>query len=68
MLVLCAAVFTSAGVSAATEIVCASTTSTENSGLFGYLLPLFEKKTGIRVKVVSRGTGAAIEIGKRGDA
>jgi len=46
----------------------ASTTSTENSGLFNYILPLFEKKTGIKVKVVARGTGAAIEIGKRGDA
>ena len=50
------------------EIVCASTTSTENSGLFGHILPIFEKKTGIRVKVVARGTGAAIEMGKRGDA
>jgi tungstate transport system substrate-binding protein len=50
------------------EIICASTTSTENSGLFGYILPIFEKKTGIKVKVVARGTGAAIEIGKRGDA
>jgi tungstate transport system substrate-binding protein len=50
------------------EIICASTTSTENSGLFGYILPLFEKKTGIKVKVVARGTGAAIEMGKRGDA
>jgi tungstate transport system substrate-binding protein len=53
---------------AATEIICASTTSTENSGLFGYILPTFEKKTGIKVKVVARGTGAAIEMGKRGDA
>lgn len=50
------------------EIICASTTSTENSGLFGYLLPIFEKQTGIRVKVIARGTGAAIEMGKRGDA
>src|SRR4030043_1981456 len=50
------------------EIICASTTSTENSGLFAYILPMFEKKTGIKVKVVARGTGAAIEIGKRGDA
>jgi tungstate transport system substrate-binding protein len=53
---------------ASKEIICASTTSTENSGLFGYILPIFEKKTGIKVKVVARGTGAAIEIGKRGDA
>ena len=50
------------------EIICASTTSTENSGLFGHILPIFEKKTGIKVKVVARGTGAAIEMGKRGDA
>jgi tungstate transport system substrate-binding protein len=54
--------------SAASEIICSSTTSTENSGLFGYILPMFEKKTGIKVKVVARGTGAAIEMGKRGDA
>lgn len=53
---------------AETEIICASTTSTENSGLFAYILPMFEKKTGIQVKVVARGTGAAIEMGKRGDA
>jgi tungstate transport system substrate-binding protein len=54
--------------SAGTRIRCASTTSTQNSGLFEYLLPLFEKKTGIHVDVVAVGTGAAIEIGKRGDA
>ncbi len=53
---------------AATRIRCASTTSTQNSGLFEYLLPLFAKKTGITVDVVAVGTGAAIEIGKRGDA
>lgn len=58
-----------AGTAAAeTRIKCASTTSTQNSGLFDYLLPLFEKKTGIKVDVVAVGTGAAIEIGKRGDA
>jgi tungstate transport system substrate-binding protein len=53
---------------AQTRIKCASTTSTQNSGLFDYLLPIFEKKTGIKVDVVAVGTGAAIEIGKRGDA
>lgn len=53
---------------AETGIICASTTSTENSGLFGHILPIFEKKTGIKVKIVARGTGAAIEMGKRGDA
>jgi tungstate transport system substrate-binding protein len=57
-----------AAASAEKEIICASTTSTENSGLFGYILPIFEKKTGIKVKVVARGTGAAIEMGRRGDA
>ena len=59
---------TAVSASAASEIICASTTSTENSGLFGYILPMFEKNTGIKVKVVARGTGAAIEMGKRGDA
>ncbi len=53
---------------AETRIRCASTTSTQNSGLFDYLLPIFENKTGIKVDVVAVGTGAAIEIGKRGDA
>lgn len=53
---------------AETRIRCASTTSTQNSGLFDYILPLFEKKTGIKVDVVAVGTGASIEIGKRGDA
>ncbi len=54
--------------SAVTRIRMASTTSTQNSGLFDYLLPLFEKKTGVHIDVVAVGTGAAIEIGKRGDA
>ncbi len=53
---------------AETRIRMASTTSTQNSGLYDYLLPLFEKKTGIHIDVVAVGTGAAIEIGKRGDA
>jgi tungstate transport system substrate-binding protein len=61
-------VFTAVNASAEKEIICASTTSTENSGLFGYILPIFETKTGIKVKVVARGTGASIEMGKRGDA
>jgi tungstate transport system substrate-binding protein len=51
-----------------TRIRCASTTSTQNSGFFEYILPIFEKKTGIKIDVVAVGTGAAIEIGKRGDA
>lgn len=57
-----------AAISAETRIRMASTTSTQNSGLFDYLLPIFEKKTNIRIDVVAVGTGAAIEIGKRGDA
>lgn len=54
--------------SAETTILCASTTSTQNSGLFDSILPLFEKETGIKVRVIAVGTGAALEIGKRGDA
>ena len=49
-------------------IVVASTTSTEQSGLFGHLLPEFEKDTGINVRVVAVGTGQALDIGRRGDA
>jgi tungstate transport system substrate-binding protein len=49
-------------------IVVASTTSTEQSGLFGHLLPAFEKDTGIKVRVVAVGTGQALDIGRRGDA
>lgn len=61
-------VYSSVGQAADTGIILSSTTSTENSGLFKHILPLFEKKTGLQVKVVARGTGAAIEMGKRGDA
>jgi tungstate transport system substrate-binding protein len=68
ILFLVAVILPEVNASAEKEIICASTTSTENSGLFGYILPIFEKKTGIKVKVVARGTGAAIEMGKRGDA
>jgi tungstate transport system substrate-binding protein len=50
------------------SIVVASTTSTEDSGLFGYLLPLFKAKTGINVRVVALGTGQALDVGRRGDA
>ncbi len=50
------------------SITVASTTSTEQSGLFGHLLPAFAKKTGIKVKVVAVGTGQALDIGRRGDA
>jgi len=50
------------------SIVVASTTSTQDSGLFGYLLPIFKAKTGIDVKVVAQGTGQAIDTANRGDA
>ncbi len=50
------------------SIVVASTTSTEQSGLFKHILPLFKKKTGIEVKVVALGTGQALDAARRGDA
>ena len=50
------------------SIVVASTTSTQDSGLFGHILPLFKARTGIDVKVVSQGTGQALDTGRRGDA
>lgn len=49
-------------------IVVASTTSTEQSGLFGHILPQFTKKTGIEVRVVAQGTGQALKTGENGDA
>jgi tungstate transport system substrate-binding protein len=49
-------------------ITVASTTSTEQSGLFGHLLPVFENKTGIKVHVVALGTGQALDVARRGDA
>src|SRR5881394_1045486 len=50
------------------SIVVASTTSTQDSGLFGYLLPIFKAKTNIEVKVIAQGTGQALDTGRRGDA
>ena len=50
------------------SIVVSSTTSTQDSGLFGHILPMFKAKTGIDVKVVSQGTGQALDTGRRGDA
>jgi tungstate transport system substrate-binding protein len=50
------------------SIVVASTTSTQDSGLFGHILPLFKAKTGIDVKVISQGTGQALDTARRGDA
>src|SRR5262249_43289041 len=50
------------------SIVVASTTSTQGSGLFEYLLPIFKQKTGITVKVLAQGTGQALDTARRGDA
>ena len=50
------------------SIVVSSTTSTQDSGLFGSILPKFKAKTGIDVKVVAQGTGQALDTGRRGDA
>ena len=49
-------------------LVMASTTSTEQSGLFGHLLPIFKAASGIEVRVVALGTGQALDMGRRGDA
>src|ERR1700676_5288852 len=50
------------------SIVVASTTSTQDSGLFGYLLPLFKAQTNIELKVIAQGTGQALDTARRGDA
>ena len=50
------------------SIVVASTTSTQDLGLFGYLLPIVKEKTGIEVKVLAQGTGQALDTARRGDA
>ena len=50
------------------SIVVASTTSTQDSGLFGHILPIFKRKSGIDVKVIAQGTGQALDTAKRGDA
>jgi tungstate transport system substrate-binding protein len=57
-----------ASVHAEESFVLASTTSTQQSGLFGHILPIFTAKTGIQVKVVALGTGQALDTGRRGDA
>src|SRR6478735_7812101 len=63
-------VFVGGGAARAEErsIVVASTTSTQDSGLFGYLLPIFKARTGIEVKVIAQGTGQALDTARRGDA
>src|SRR5947207_7540200 len=71
LFVLAATIALAAGFSALAQeksIVVASTTSTEDSGLFGHILPLFKAKTGIEVRVVAQGTGQALDTGRRGDA
>jgi len=70
-LVIAAAIVASLGAPALAQdksIVVASTTSTQDSGLFGYILPIFKAKTGIDVKVIAQGTGQALDTGRRGDA
>ena len=49
------------------SILVASTTSTQDSGLFDHILPMFKAKTGIEVKVIAQGTGQALDTGRRGD-
>jgi tungstate transport system substrate-binding protein len=70
LLIAAAASFALAGHALAQDksIVVASTTSTQDSGLFGHILPMFKAKTGIDVKVVAQGTGQALDTGRRGDA
>ena len=65
---LLAASFIPAASAAEKFITVASTTSTQNSGLFDYILPRFKKKTGIEVRVVAVGTGQAIRLARNGDA
>ena len=65
---IAAALLAAASLAQGQSIVMASTTSTEQSGLFGHLLPAFTAATGITVKVVAVGTGQAIDMGRRGDA
>src|SRR5262245_4808937 len=68
MVMVCIAACTLSAIAADRFITVASTTSTENSGLFRHLLPLFQQDTGIEVRVVAVGTGQAIELAQRGDA
>lgn len=65
---VCAVLFALPAQAQQRYITLASTTSTEQSGLFRHLLPFFERKTGIEVRVVAHGTGQALALGKRGDA
>ncbi len=66
--VLVAIFYVAPAAASAQTITMASTTSTEQSGLFGHLLPAFKKATGIDIKVVALGTGQALDVARRGDA
>jgi tungstate transport system substrate-binding protein len=70
VLVLCIGAVASQAPAVAQDrsIIVASTTSTQDSGLFGYLLPIFKAKTNIDVKVIAQGTGQALDTARRGDA
>jgi tungstate transport system substrate-binding protein len=70
LLIIAAAATFLAGAAAGQDksIIVASTTSTQDSGLFEYLLPIFKQTSGIDVKVIARGTGQALDTGRRGDA
>src|SRR5512145_1365703 len=69
LLLACACLLGIAGAHAEDRfITVASTTSTEQSGLFGHLLPRFEQQSGIKVRVVALGTGQALDSARRGDA
>jgi tungstate transport system substrate-binding protein len=65
---LAAAILTTPVCAQDKSIMVSSTTSTQDSGLFGYILPLFKEKTGIDVKVIAQGTGQALDTGRRGDS
>jgi tungstate transport system substrate-binding protein len=68
IIALAAVAFATLSLAQDKSIVVSSTTSTQDSGLFGHILPIFKAKTGIDVKVVSQGTGQALDTGRRGDA
>ena len=68
ILAAAAIAFASAATAQEKSIVVASTTSTQDSGLFGHILPIFKAKTGIDVRVIAQGTGQALDTARRGDA
>jgi len=68
VILLMLAMYTAPASWAQNFITVASTTSTEQSGLFKHLLPAYEKKTGVQVRVVALGTGQALDMARRGDA